>query len=160
MPEKNEVKLLPCPFCGGEAVVDNDNGPYDEHYAEWVECRKCLIRTCPRKKADIKAWNTRHHPAEGLRPLDAKEFYAEVCKIYNPYSPNGTSLVMGINSACAKFGTADGEKVRRMVKALENLLNITNKYWMLPNIPDDAEKVVQDVQQIITAFKQENHNGN
>jgi Lar family restriction alleviation protein len=50
--------LKPCPFCGGEAEVINDN-----LYAAWIVCTHCLASTCARaldENADnIAAWNRR-----------------------------------------------------------------------------------------------------
>lgn len=36
------IKLKPCPFCGGEAVLHVENGAY-------IICKDCLVRT-PVKK--------------------------------------------------------------------------------------------------------------
>ena len=61
-------KLLPCPFCGGEADYhqryDVDYEPYRENY---IKCRSCGVKTIsePRHPDDgaspelIKAWNQR-----------------------------------------------------------------------------------------------------
>ena len=50
-----EIKLKPCPFCGGEAEMDNkldiepiidQNGAYvdaNTYYYEWTGCPKCNI---------------------------------------------------------------------------------------------------------------------
>lgn len=58
---KNETKLLSCPFCGGEHIIESCN--------EFVPCLKCLgcgsIMTVSMdfkgnyKKELIKKWNTR-----------------------------------------------------------------------------------------------------
>lgn len=59
MPE-NEIKLLPCPFCGGEGEMFG-NG-IDVCF---VSCRKChadtTIRNSPREAAE--AWNRRANNA-------------------------------------------------------------------------------------------------
>jgi len=47
-------ELLPCPFCGGEAKYDNDVGPMDEGFWEWIGCTKCSAKT-----DTIEEWNTR-----------------------------------------------------------------------------------------------------
>jgi len=53
-------KLLPCPFCGGEATwklmfMDDKNG---EDRA--IECSKCRAEVnCINHKQAIKVWNTR-----------------------------------------------------------------------------------------------------
>ena len=47
--------LLPCPFCGSKNVeYDNDTGPDDEGFWEWIGCVDCGAR-CP----DGEAWNRR-----------------------------------------------------------------------------------------------------
>ncbi len=60
----NELK--PCPFCGGEAVVDCDKGAYGTVFA-YAFCKKCNARTrefgvrydiCAKDEA-INAWNRR-----------------------------------------------------------------------------------------------------
>ena len=51
-------KLLPCPFCGGEAKLIENNHYTDIHS---VICKNCYIesdRYCTQEKA-IRAWNTR-----------------------------------------------------------------------------------------------------
>lgn len=53
-----ETKLKPCPFCGGEAIID------DWYVNVLVKCKICENRTDEYKTKDkaIKAWNTRHTP--------------------------------------------------------------------------------------------------
>lgn len=70
-------ELKPCPFCGGKAEFENDNG-------EWfVFCEKCgsmtvLFETKPEAK---EAWNTRQieyaQAAEIKRLREALEIYKE-----------------------------------------------------------------------------------
>jgi len=78
-------ELLPCPFCGGEAIITrveaHDHTPAlkafipDIEPAEdthWPECPNCgAARSCSNSRGDaIKQWNTRH-PAP--RPLSRNE---------------------------------------------------------------------------------------
>lgn len=58
-----ETKLLPCPFCGGEAIAEDLLGDY------WhVYCQQCKAGTSIFNESDlgntkeqaIEAWNTRH----------------------------------------------------------------------------------------------------
>lgn len=54
--------LLPCPFCGGEAVVRHDpptSSVQDDEYR--VECGDCgsAGRSCDEKERAISAWNNR-----------------------------------------------------------------------------------------------------
>lgn len=53
--EMSEFKLKECPFCGGEADFDGENG---EH---WVVCSNCGARSpqCVTPVGARSAWNTR-----------------------------------------------------------------------------------------------------
>ena len=50
------MKLKPCPFCGGEALIDTDV------FGDYVICKKCLCQTATHstEEQSEKAWNTRH----------------------------------------------------------------------------------------------------
>lgn len=56
----SEVKLKPCPFCGGEAEICNI---YDHRRS--VRCHKCWAKSVFVDESDIKeaveAWNKRVH---------------------------------------------------------------------------------------------------
>ena len=51
----SEIKLKPCPFCGGGAAI----GRHGDNY--FIECCKCGSRTWFYKSADkaTEAWNRR-----------------------------------------------------------------------------------------------------
>ena len=80
----NEKELMPCPFCGGDAVFDGykiylGHGDYTEEYSiHCSECR-CNHRDSFKDPNDaIKAWNTRPQPriedtdvSDALDTLDA-----------------------------------------------------------------------------------------
>ena len=52
----SEIKLKPCPFCGGKAILAEINGT-DDYY---VVCEVCCTYTdFYRKEKAIKAWNSR-----------------------------------------------------------------------------------------------------
>ena len=79
-------KLKRCPFCGGEAELDCDNG-----FNNWfVKCKECGCKT-PTKIAEyvaIEAWNTRV-PMERIierleERIDSKEDERERARIDNP----------------------------------------------------------------------------
>ncbi len=58
-PLKNEP-LAPCPFCGGKAEYDNDVGPRDDYYVEFIKCVDCGASTPRTRNRDLRAiWNTR-----------------------------------------------------------------------------------------------------
>lgn len=55
-------KLMPCPFCGGEADIEEiTGGPYtDELYVWGVGCKECNIGWYKdTRKEAIEAWNGR-----------------------------------------------------------------------------------------------------
>ena len=57
-----EIKLLPCPFCGGEADIEEIPGsPYtDESYVYGVGCKECNIGWYEDTKEEaIERWNRR-----------------------------------------------------------------------------------------------------
>lgn len=76
----SEIKLLPCPFCGGEAIL---RGHCVFENAWMVECQnkecKCKTEFAPKEEA-IEIWNTRKPMQEILERL--KSLY-----LVNPY-PN------------------------------------------------------------------------
>jgi Lar family restriction alleviation protein len=76
--EAGRVELLPCPFCGGEAELNDLGDPQDDSF---VSCTrpKCEVQQIARftPEAAIAAWNTRPTPDNGLR--EALEPFAELC---------------------------------------------------------------------------------
>lgn len=67
------TELLPCPFCGGEASLEE----YPHHWA--VECTECEMSAPCEKTADdaVRAWNTRHE---------------RTCKVAACYSPSDLNV--------------------------------------------------------------------
>lgn len=55
--------LKPCPFCGGEAIVDMDEDWYWDWHAWCFNCN-CDIGHYATKKEAIEAWNRRVGDAE------------------------------------------------------------------------------------------------
>lgn len=56
----SDIKLLPCPFCGGEAKYMEIRQEF--FISKFVTCTKCGIETKrnhPNKKYAVKQWNTR-----------------------------------------------------------------------------------------------------
>lgn len=53
-----DEKLLPCPFCGGEALLGYDN---HNQTAYWAQCSDCGIATLEsfHKEEIIQLWNAR-----------------------------------------------------------------------------------------------------
>ena len=55
------VEYKPCPFCGSKNIeYNNDTGPGDEGFWEWIECVDCGAK-CP----DKETWNRRANTMEG-----------------------------------------------------------------------------------------------
>ena len=77
----SEIKLLPCPFCGGEAELSLFLGNYH------VTCTKCLGAIFPArgmlKGEAIEAWNTRK-PMERIveRLEELHKYNSEQADIY------------------------------------------------------------------------------
>lgn len=74
----NEIKLLPCPFCGGEAV--NSIGRHaNSNPWNYIECLSCGASGEP------EIWNNRYSPppvasAQELVPLDEEEISNMISK--------------------------------------------------------------------------------
>lgn len=65
----SEIKLLPCPFCGGEAELDIDD------LGNWlVRCKKCFCRTSRSmsKFYPTVSWNTRKPMRDIVKRLEKK----------------------------------------------------------------------------------------
>ena len=73
----SEYKLVPCPFCGGEAYYsDNKNEDYgfDVH---GVTCKECDVRNFESTKEDaINSWNNRASPTTDTVTIDRAEYEA------------------------------------------------------------------------------------
>lgn len=59
-----DLKLKPCPFCGGEAKLikrSRKTGFYTVGGTYYIHCKECLISTHPRKNAYnvVESWNRR-----------------------------------------------------------------------------------------------------
>ena len=72
MSEPTEPKLLPCPFCGGEAEIESEG--LNEHRGYSIACETCNLECTsfgdsePREIV-IARWNTRANPAPVPKPL-------------------------------------------------------------------------------------------
>lgn len=62
-PEEVEPKLLPCPFCGGEAEVSSVSGSVDTMYTVGCIGENCkagpIVTSFDSEEAAIAIWNTR-----------------------------------------------------------------------------------------------------
>lgn len=78
-------KLLPCPFCGGEAKYIEDK---DFFVSRFVTCTKCGIETRRnylRKDLAINAWNTRKPMERIIERLEERRavFDCRVCRHFD-----------------------------------------------------------------------------
>lgn len=99
---KKEIKKLKeCPFCGGEAILD-DNG--DGYY--WVKCGtcECVMDGKNNKQEAIKEWNTRikvvkktikKHTEELIIPAKTEEIDIVVCDICGQKTKGRKCMICG-----------------------------------------------------------------
>ena len=85
-----EIELLPCPFCGGTAIIF-----YDRDLCHY-ECTRCNGRTNERARDQTIAaqyWNTRTATAREARLVEALEHYANptIWRIASEYVSEGYS---------------------------------------------------------------------
>ena len=69
----SEIKLLPCPFCGGEAEYCKGDWIGKEY---WVKCTKCSCKTSLSNnyKKPIDEWNTRKPMERIIEKLEDKKW--------------------------------------------------------------------------------------
>ena len=65
----SEIKLLPCPFCGGEELAIGSSELHN-----YVMCTKCLCKTSflRTKAKTIETWNTRKPMQEIVERLEER----------------------------------------------------------------------------------------
>ena len=68
----SEIKLLPCPFCGVEAILHHNGLTEKDH----VTCLDCCCRTKDSitKEEAIKQWNTRKPMERIIEKLEDKKW--------------------------------------------------------------------------------------
>jgi len=71
----SEIKLLPCPFCGGEAKFGTFN-----HF--WIECTNCEMETPYMENEEelVALWNTRKPIDDMVERLERKRLESTECK--------------------------------------------------------------------------------
>lgn len=64
------TELKPCPFCGGEAVLDRLI-PITRPLQYFVYCKSCAVESAgyPNRQLAIKAWNTRQPQGIDWQPI-------------------------------------------------------------------------------------------
>ena len=90
----SEIKLLPCPFCGGEAILHHNGLTEKDH----VTCLDCYCRTKDSitKEEAIKQWNTRK-PMERIveRLEEKKQEYLEGFRVHQENELYGVACGFG-----------------------------------------------------------------
>lgn len=92
----SEIKLLPCPFCGGEArmlyiheelgecCVDSAEELEDETISAFIHCYGCSTEVFPREaekpKDVIEAWNTRNPIDDMVEQLEKRRLEYEIAE--------------------------------------------------------------------------------
>ena len=68
----SEIKLLPCPFCGGEAELIKRKSNFPYIHGVW--CIRCNCRTSFEKSEEIaiEKWNNRNPVEDVLERLEAE----------------------------------------------------------------------------------------
>lgn len=97
-----EIQLLPCPFCGGEAELIQDfNHPSRPAAIAWqVDCVECWIETLYHNTPEEAAafWNTRH--VTPFAPVDPIEAFAQLKEKFGdsfdePAQPSSYTAIAG-----------------------------------------------------------------
>jgi Lar family restriction alleviation protein len=121
MPNEPTSALLPCPFCGGAAKVDEVAGEMPKFWPT-VRCPDCGARVsaCHTEAEAIAAWNTRATPTdpevaalvERLMKVESSRGYSQgtggseisTCWYRNPDGPEAADLITRLS---AKLQEAD-----------------------------------------------------
>lgn len=53
-----DIKLKPCPFCGGKAIIEKSNVEYPNYFARCTTCRVQTMWYADKEKL-VAAWNNR-----------------------------------------------------------------------------------------------------
>lgn len=89
---KKTIELKPCPFCGGEAIIE-DCGTCGNAGRYFVKCSKCEIAQdalWATKQTAVKRWNKRAEVREILQEII--EDQAEINT--NEFQPNPTAEIL------------------------------------------------------------------
>lgn len=113
------TELLPCPFCGGEASLEE----YPHHWA--VECTECeMSAPCEKTAADaVRAWNTRYErtcrPVVFERPL-LETFVCSECGAYADVSDDCGYCSIGIGDVTKRREEFDSNSPYRTLRYCPN----------------------------------------
>lgn len=90
-------KLLPCPFCGGEAKV-KDGGPGNK-YAQCVKCYACTDDHVHERA--ISAWNARAIPAAPIVKVKALVWKRKPLALFEMAGREGEYCAFDDGTLCA-----------------------------------------------------------
>lgn len=81
----SEIKLLPCPFCGGSKLYIWERNYFSQKHST-VSCIECHVSQTgdgfKTREEAIKSWNTRKPMQEILERLENESRYSEEAKEY------------------------------------------------------------------------------
>jgi len=107
MTDNPTPKLMPCPFCGGNAeVFYNDYSDYPDHWYYDVVCEDCIQESAIKEDA-IKAWNTR-------------------APVPNPETSSGSAM------SATQMSSSDADKTREAFEASyigDKSKDELDRYW-------------------------------
>ena len=115
-------RMLPCPFCGGNAEYQTDKGPTGELYG-WVGCTQCGaasdqcdVRSMqPEEIHPIDAWSARvTSPCDGR----TEQLLKDVEGVANLLAQWRTTVM------CRFDGSVDGDQWRELNKAFDDLATV------------------------------------
>ena len=109
----SEIKLLHCPFCGGEAVIYHQSSKYTNRDGNFVHCMECGCRTklfeCygnttktheDTKQEAIEAWNTRKSMEQILTRLEEEVTLERMDKMEDRVGKRQTTgFGLGVNAS-------------------------------------------------------------
>ncbi len=101
--EHEEVELLPCPFCGGEASIDKKLS-----WDNWrIRCSSCYVMYENELKSEIiRVWNLRHQNKEKGLALKIGHYLNDLEQDGNITLNNKKLNWLDIGSFISKFGQA------------------------------------------------------
>ncbi len=127
---KNESlsdKLKPCPFCGGEEILQGLSEVEEGRYWYYRYCLACHSKTNSQvtKAKAIKAWNTRQPDLEAETTKIACDMLGEANKCFETASEQLSGALQDYSEVQAKLEQADAEIKRlkefeKAVKARHN----------------------------------------
>ena len=105
----SEIKLLPCPFCGGEAKLEGRYREWDGIYYDvvYVYCTLCGCQTSDesigerkdREQKSIEKWNNRKPVDDVVERLENNSFWTEPTFDIDGYCNDDSVEVVDLDKA-------------------------------------------------------------